>query len=333
VRGDRIKVMATTTRFGQIVIGPPGSGKTTYVHAMTELLRSLGRKVAIVNLDPANENMEYSADVDIGELVRLEEVMERLQLGPNGGLVYCMQFLRENLAWLQARLDSLPPSTYTLFDCPGQVELYTVDTSVQSLVAELVSGDFRLAAVHLVDSHYCSDPGKFIAVCLTSLTTMLQIALPHVNLLSKVDLVEKYGKLQFNLDFYTEVLDLEHLLDTFPQDNFTKKYKQLNEALTGLVSDYSLVNFLPITVKSRERLFAASQVIDKANGYVFGSGEERSLRNLMGSALGGTDFEWAKTGDLRTQYMGDARENQPEQNEALLGNDLDSVATDPQFQV
>ena len=53
----------------------------------------------------------------------------------------------------------------------------------------------------------------------------------------------------------------------------------------------------------------------------------------MGSALGGTDFEWAKTGDLRTQYMGDARENQPEQNEALLGNDLDSVATDPQFQV
>ena len=67
--------------------------------------------------------------------------------------------------------------------------------------------------------------------------------------------------------------------------------------------------------------------------YVFGSGEERSLRNLMGSALGGTDFEWAKTGDLRTQYMGDARENQPEQNEALLGNDLDSVATDPQFQV
>ena len=27
------------TRFGQIVIGPPGSGKTTYVGAMAELLR------------------------------------------------------------------------------------------------------------------------------------------------------------------------------------------------------------------------------------------------------------------------------------------------------
>ena len=112
---------------------------------------------------------------------------------------------------------------------------------------------------------------------------MLQIALPHVNLLSKVvlkqakcfnfhcflpqvDLVERYGKLQFSLDYYTDVLDLEYLIDTFPEDNFTKKYKLLNEALTGLISDYSLVNFVPVTVKSKERLLAASQIIDKANG-------------------------------------------------------------------
>ena len=141
----------------------------------------------------------------------------------------------------------------------------------------------RLTCVNLVDSHHCSDAGKFVSVCLTSLTSMLQIALPHVNLLSKVmllfsqplimtiyllqvDLVEKYGKLQFSLDYYTDVMDLEYLVDTFPEDNFTKKYKLLNEALTGLISDYSLVNFVPITVKKKERLLAASQVIDKANG-------------------------------------------------------------------
>ena len=29
----------------------------------------------------------------------------------------------------------------------------------------------------------------------------------------QVDLVEKYGKLQFNLDYYTEVLDLDYFLD------------------------------------------------------------------------------------------------------------------------
>ena len=52
----------------------------------------------------------------------------------------------------------------------------------------------QLAAVHLVDSHYCSDPAKFISVLLTSLSTMLQVELPHINVLSKVDLIEQYRK-------------------------------------------------------------------------------------------------------------------------------------------
>lgn len=63
----------------------------------------------------------------------------------------------------------------------------------------------RLAAVHLVDAHLCTDPAKYISALLLSLSTMLHLELPHVNILSKIDLIEQYGKLQFNLDFYTEV--------------------------------------------------------------------------------------------------------------------------------
>jgi len=292
------------------------------------MLRALGRKVAIVNLDPANENMTYTSDVDIADLVQVEDVMEQMKLGPNGGLMFAMEFVRTNIEWLDKKLGDLDLSSYVIFDCPGQVELYTVDNNMKEIIEHLGRQDYRLTCVNLVDSHHCSDPTKFISVCLTSLTAMLQISLPHVNLLSKVDLVEKYGKLQFNLDYYTDVLDLEYILDTFPEDNFTKKHKQLNEALTGLISDYSLVNFVPITVKNKERLLAASQVIDKANGYVFGSGEERSMRNLMGSALAAADFEWSKTGDLRTEYMDDDKnESEP------LGNGLDLIDIDPQFQV
>lgn len=61
-------------RFGQLVIGPPGSGKTTYCDGMAQFLRTLGRPVAIVNLDPANDELPYKADIDISDLVRLEEV-------------------------------------------------------------------------------------------------------------------------------------------------------------------------------------------------------------------------------------------------------------------
>jgi len=313
------------TKFGQLVIGPPGSGKTTYVGAMAELLKSLGRSVSIVNLDPANENVSYTPDVDVSSLVKLDEVMETLQLGPNGGLVYCMEVLANNYEWLEKEISALG-DTYLLVDCPGQVELYTANNAVKDVVSKLVQDDVRLAAVHLVDSHYCSDPAKFISVCLTSLTTMLQVELPHVNLLSKVDMLEKYGKLQFNFDYYTDVLDLDYLLDAFPDDPFTKKYRLLNSALTGLITDYSLVNFVPVTVKSKERMLSVSQLVDKANGYVFGSGEERNIRNMAGAAFGGADFEDAKVGDIREKYMDTESE--------LLGNDLDKLdVAHPQFQV
>ena len=139
--------------------------------------------------------------------------MEHLKLGPNGGLIYCMEYLEKNIDWLEEKLAQLKKDHYLLFDCPGQVELYTHHNSVKNIFAKLVKLDFRLAAVHFVDSHYCSDPAKFISVLLTSLSTMLQVELPHVNVLSKADLIEKYGKLPFNLDFFTEVLDMSYLLD------------------------------------------------------------------------------------------------------------------------
>ena len=57
-----------------------------------------------------------------------------------------------------------------------------------------------------------------------SLSTMLQMELPHVNVLSKIDLMIKYGdKLQFGIDFYTEVLDLEYLLESLDEDPITRK--------------------------------------------------------------------------------------------------------------
>lgn len=64
---------------------------------------------------------------------------------------------------------------------------------------------FKLTAVHLVDSHYCADPAKFISVLCTSLSTMLHVELPHVNVLSKMDLIEQYGKLGKTVGFRANV--------------------------------------------------------------------------------------------------------------------------------
>ncbi|XP_062322540.1 GPN-loop GTPase 2 [Osmerus eperlanus] len=288
-------------RFGQVVIGPPGSGKTTYCRGMQEFLGHLGRKVVVVNMDPANERMPYTCAVDISELVTLDDVMEGLKLGPNGGLLYCMEYLEANLDWLEAKLKQ-HSDCYFLFDCPGQVELYTHQSSVKNIVAQLGKWNFRLAAVHLVDSHYCADPAKFISVLCTSLSTMLHVELPHVNILSKMDLIEQYGKLAFNLDFYTEVLDLTYLVDHLAADPFFKKFHHLNEKLAEVIQDYGLVSFVPLSVQDRESMTRVLRTVDKANGYCFGDLEERNLQVMMSAAVG-ADFQFSSTLGVQERYV------------------------------
>ena len=54
---------------------------------------------------------------------------------------------------------------------------------------------YQLACVHLCDAHYVTDASKYVSVLLLSLLTMLQLELPHINVLSKVDLIARYGEL------------------------------------------------------------------------------------------------------------------------------------------
>jgi GPN-loop GTPase len=199
--------------FGEVVCGAPGSGKSTYCHGKHQLFTALSRPVSIVNLDPANEHIPYPCAINLAELITLEDAMQEFSLGPNGGMLYCMEYLEANFDWLEERLKELGPDAYVVFDLPGQVELSTNHESVKKIVHRLGKSGFRvrfspavflnalanfffkLAAVHLCDAHYITDASKYISVLLLSLRAMLHLELPHVNVLSKVDLITQYGDL------------------------------------------------------------------------------------------------------------------------------------------
>lgn len=86
--------------FGQLVIGPAGSGKTTFCHGMQQFLTLLGRKAVVVNLDPANGSLPYDCAVDLADLVALDQVMQNLGLGPNGGKLLLKAALASSLTFL-----------------------------------------------------------------------------------------------------------------------------------------------------------------------------------------------------------------------------------------
>ncbi|KMZ67714.1 GPN-loop GTPase [Zostera marina] len=292
--------------FGQVVIGPPGSGKTTYCNGMSQFLTLLGRKVAVVNLDPANDRLPYECAVNVEDLIKLSDVMIEHSLGPNGGLVYCMDYLEKNLDWLESKLLPLiRDDHYLLFDFPGQVELFSLHSNAKNVISKLVRDlDLRLAAVHLVDSHLCSDPGKYVSALLLSLTTMIHLELPHINVLSKIDLIESYGKLAYNLEFYTDVQDLSYLQYQLDQDPRSAKYRKLTKELCNVIEDFSLVNFSTLDIQDRESVGNLVKLIDKTNGYIF-AGIQGSIVEFSKIAAAPLDWEYNRTAAVQDKYMKD----------------------------
>ncbi|XP_071737194.1 GPN-loop GTPase QQT1-like [Rutidosis leptorrhynchoides] len=291
--------------FGQVVIGPPGSGKTTYCNGMKQYLQLIGRKVAVINLDPANDSLPYDCAINIEDLIKLGDVMNEHSLGPNGGLVYCMDYLEKNIDWLESKLKPLLKDHYFLFDFPGQVELFFLHSNAKKVIMKLIKKlNLRLTVIHLVDAHLCSDPGKYVSALLLSLSTMLHMDLPHVNVLSKIDLIESYGKLAFNLDFYTDVEDLSYLQHHLNQDPNSSKYRKLTKELCEVIEDYGLVNFTTLAIQDKESVTNLVKLIDKANGYIF-QGIDASAVEFSKIAIAPTDWDYYKTAVVQEKYVKD----------------------------
>jgi len=179
--------------FGLLVLGPPGAGKSTLCAALARAARASGRGAFVVNLDPANEAPPYAAAVDVRDLIAAADAAAAFGLGPNGALLYAMDFLAANADWLAARAAPFfARGDLAIIDCPGQAELYTSHDALPAVLGALARGGARLAALHLLDAHHAADPAKFVAGALLALQAMVRLELPHINVLAKADQTEHF---------------------------------------------------------------------------------------------------------------------------------------------
>jgi hypothetical protein len=130
----------------------------------------------------------------------------------------------------------------------------------------------------------------YIAALLLALRSMLQMDLPHLNVLTKIDNLGKYPPLTFNLDFYTEVQDLDYLLPALDAERSgesaasddkvdkpeavapeNSKFSTLNRAIVELVQDFALVGFETLAVEDKQSMASLLKAIDRASGYAFGT--------------------------------------------------------------
>jgi GPN-loop GTPase len=137
---------------------------------------------------------------------------------------------------------SIAPVRNTLFKSffkpmkPGQIELYTHFSIMRDLVNNLTRLGYRTVSVYIMDSQFIQDPSKFFAGVMSAMSSMIQLEIPHINILSKMDLLE--NKDDKDLDRFYDV-DGSLLIDDV--NSVTRpKFHALNEALVRMV------NYLPL---------------------------------------------------------------------------------------
>ena len=268
------------------------SFKSTFCAGLITHLHLSRRSTFYINLDPAAESFEHTPDLDIKELISLEDVMEEVDYGPNGGLVYCFEFLMENLDWLSEAIEGLTEDYLIIIDMPGQIELYTHIPIVPQLARFLSrpgSLDIRLCAAYLLESTFVLDRAKYFAGTLSAMSAMLMLEVPHINILSKMDLVKGQIKNRDLEEFITpdaSLLDSDPLerarmreaaeegLDTEEVDAEGRapgekdmvmrgaSFRRLNRAVANMIDSFSMVRFLTLDLTDEESIEAVLSHID-----------------------------------------------------------------------
>lgn len=198
------------------------------------------------------------------------------------------RFLLENLDFLSEAIDPLTEEYLIVIDMPGQIELYTHIPVVPNLVQHLTRGgalNVNLCAAYLLESTFVIDRAKFFAGTLSAMSAMILLEIPHINILSKMDLVKgsvPKRELRRFIDPDTSLLDDDPsdskrtMISAEDKDAepLSKEsmmaggsFKRLNKAVARLIDDFSMVSFLQLNVQDENSVGAILSYIDDAIQY------------------------------------------------------------------
>ncbi|ABL77780.1 ATP/GTP-binding protein [Thermofilum pendens] len=228
------------------IVGPAGSGKSTFTSSFKDWLLSQSTPASTINLDPAVEYLDYDPDIDIREYVFVRDVIEKYNLGPNGAIIASVDLAVEHLDKVQAAMEDLPEG-YVLVDTPGQMEIFAYRQSGTYIVSELCSSSSLCAAVFMVDASIATQPYNFLSQLFLSASMYYRLRLPLTVAVNKIDVLEDMEKNRL-LNWLSDVESMENELEFASNVDrvFTKR-------VLRLLSDFmEVVPFVPVSAKTKE---------------------------------------------------------------------------------
>lgn len=139
------------------IAGLAGSGKTSFIAKSREELKTNGKRVYVINLDPAVENMYYPVNLDIRDTIDYAEVCKANNTGPNGAILLSLNLFVSKIDELMRILQKkINVYDYILLDTPGQIEFLLWSASGNILSENLKKLDMNATLLYMMDITKCT---------------------------------------------------------------------------------------------------------------------------------------------------------------------------------
>ena len=208
------------------ISGTAGSGKSLLTSKLYDYYTKNGAFAAILNLDPGVENMPYTCDVDVRDYVDYVSIMQKYDLGPNGGLIMANDLIASKIDEIQNEVNKVNPD-YLIVDTPGQIELFAYRSSGPFIVENISSEE--KTNIFLFDGALINTPVNFVSIALLATSIRLRLKIATVNVLTKTDLIGT--KLKDILQWTTSLSKLE---DAIAKEADGDTYTLTTNILRGL---------------------------------------------------------------------------------------------------
>jgi len=247
-----------------LVIGMAGSGKTTLMQRLMVASEERGRERYVINLDPAVgmdeeegiDDLPYESDLDIRDAVNYKQVMQANGLGPNGGILTCLNLFATQfdsvISIMQQRASAVD---YFFVDTPGQIEVFTWSAS-GSIVTEAIASLMPTVILFVVDTPRSSSPATFCSNMLYACSVMFRTKLPMILVFNKVDVRSHDFAKEWMGDFekFQDALDDERVNGA---DYMSSLTKSMALVLDEFYQTLAAVGVSAATGQGMTELFAA----------------------------------------------------------------------------
>ena len=229
------------------IFGAAGVGKTTFCKNFKELYSR--KRVNLINLDPGSLSEDIQYDISITDYISIDDIMMELDLGPNGGMFECLSYLNEIFFPSEKDTENnasiFKEDSIILFDCPGKIELFLHSDILPQFINKFKNADeCSVAIAFITDISSLYNYNKMFFNMLIISLAVNRFSLPVINLINKLDLMEKFDESPVKYDIDSGMITIE--------DVFTTKPSMFDTTLKEFIEMYGLSQFIPINWEDDE---------------------------------------------------------------------------------